>query len=304
MSAMSKKLFGGRRISMSATWPAFSTAISLNGPIGFPFLFGGGARCWRLSLDDQRIDYGEAFARVVNDDRVKIDLGYAVDVVMRKMREIDHERGECRDIRRRLPAPRAEHCRCFQPCEQSARGGMIERYRRERHVAKRLDHRPAEADHQERAPVVVAADTENDFAPGPRHFLHQHAVDDRRGGIAFGGSEHTLVSGARSLGSNIERDAAGFGLVRDIGGLNFERDRAAKISSDSFGVFGGINERAGCVAVANIVATQKRHGIPFAQHWSRGREFDAYIVARLAPVCRRRDWLHVLLCQSLAPRPN
>src|SRR5215471_11754196 len=33
MSATSKKLFGGRRISIKATRPDFSTAISLNGPI-------------------------------------------------------------------------------------------------------------------------------------------------------------------------------------------------------------------------------------------------------------------------------
>ena len=33
VSATSKKLFGGLRISISATWPCFSTAISLKGPI-------------------------------------------------------------------------------------------------------------------------------------------------------------------------------------------------------------------------------------------------------------------------------
>src|ERR1051326_9612521 len=34
MSDTSKKLFGGRRISINATRPDFSTAISLNGPMG------------------------------------------------------------------------------------------------------------------------------------------------------------------------------------------------------------------------------------------------------------------------------
>src|SRR5262249_56422317 len=34
MSETSKKLFGGRRISISATRPDFSTPISLNGPMG------------------------------------------------------------------------------------------------------------------------------------------------------------------------------------------------------------------------------------------------------------------------------
>src|SRR5262249_6815594 len=48
MSETSKKLFGGRRISIKATRPDFSTPISLNGPMGLL------CYCWSMILSENR----------------------------------------------------------------------------------------------------------------------------------------------------------------------------------------------------------------------------------------------------------
>ena len=92
---------------------------------------------------------------------------------------------------------------------------MIERHRRQRDVAERLDQYAAEPDHQQRTPVRIAVDAEDDFASGRRHRLHQDAVDARVRRVSFRGGEHTLVSSARAVVGNIERHRARFGLVRN-----------------------------------------------------------------------------------------
>src|SRR5664279_4010063 len=93
ISAISKKLFGGRRISIKATWPVTSTAISVNGPMALSpghLLGGAAARGLRL-LDDQGVDDRDALALSVHDHRIEIDLGNFVGMVGGKMRQPHHQ---------------------------------------------------------------------------------------------------------------------------------------------------------------------------------------------------------------------
>src|SRR5262249_1542170 len=79
ISGMSKKLFGGRRISTKATWPLFSMPISL---IVFPLLSCGSVPCpLHRALDDQGIYHGDTIALRMHDDRIEIDFSDAVRVI-------------------------------------------------------------------------------------------------------------------------------------------------------------------------------------------------------------------------------
>ena len=162
----------------------------------------------------------------MHDHRIEIDLGNIVGMVGGKPRQRDHQVGERLDVRRRRAAVAAEHLRASEAAEQGARGGLIERHRRQRHIAERLDQHAAEPGHQHQAPCRVAIDAENDFAAGRRHRLHQHAVDARRRRMTLGGCEHAIIGRAHRIGAGeIQGDGAGFGLVRNIVGLDLERHR-------------------------------------------------------------------------------
>src|SRR6185312_10245388 len=128
ISATSKKLCGGRRISTSATRPLFSTPISLNGPIA-NLLFGRVAalRLRRAALDDQRIDDSDAIALGMHDHRIEVDLGDGVGVVGGELRQRHHKRRERIDVRFRRTAEGAEQARALQASDQRQRGVMVER---------------------------------------------------------------------------------------------------------------------------------------------------------------------------------
>ena len=134
-------------------------------------------------------------------DRIEIDRGNVVGMVGRKLRQPDHEVGERRGVRRRHAAIALEQLGALEAADQRAGGGVIERHGSERDIAQRLDQNAAEADHQQQSPRRVAADPENDLAPGRRHRLHQHAVDVRRRRVALGGGQHTVVSRAHDVGA-------------------------------------------------------------------------------------------------------
>ena len=127
--------------------------------------------------------------------------------------------------------------------------GVIERHRRERHVAERLDQNAAEANHQQQSPGGIAVDAENDLATGRRHRLHQHAVDMRRRRVLPGCGEHAIIGRAHGFSpGKTERDRTGLGLVRDVGGLNLERDGTSDCLRGCNGLLGRVSELSRIVA--------------------------------------------------------
>ena len=94
----------------------------------------------------------------MHDNRVEIDLCDSVGVVVREVREVDHQFDQRIGVGGRLSAPGAEHLRGFQPAEHGARGGMIERHRRKRTSPSASTNTPPSPTIRQRTPLFVAAD--------------------------------------------------------------------------------------------------------------------------------------------------
>src|SRR5215472_8830796 len=113
INGISKKLFGGRRISTKATWPLFSMPISL---IRVSPLLGSRATPCRLhgALDDQGVHHGDTIALGVHNYGIKIDFSNVVRVIECELREFNHEIRQCLGIGRRHATIRAKDNTGFQ----------------------------------------------------------------------------------------------------------------------------------------------------------------------------------------------
>src|ERR1700678_277728 len=109
ISAASKKLFGGRLISTSATWPVFSTPMSLNAVMRHSLRFHFPWDETIEALGDQRVHHRYAVAGLVHDHRVEINRRNLLGVVIDEVRQPPHQHGKRLNIGRCLAAIAAEH---------------------------------------------------------------------------------------------------------------------------------------------------------------------------------------------------
>ena len=100
-----------------------------------------------------------------------------------------------------------------------------DRQQPQRHVARELDQDAAGADQQQRAVERIAARADDRLDAG-HHLLHQEAVDARVR-MRCARRRQQRVGGGRTscAAAQIEHDAAGLGLVQDVGRADFQRDR-------------------------------------------------------------------------------
>ena len=97
--------------------------------------------------------------------------------------------------------------RLERPLDLGARGRQDER----RRILQKLGQDAAGADDQRQAELRIGFEADDQFGDGARH----HALDEHLIGASFA----MRAAAARDFvgGLEIERDAAGFGLVRDGG---------------------------------------------------------------------------------------
>ena len=220
----------------------------------------------------------------MHDDRVEVDLGDAFGVVRGKVRQLHHQGRKRVDIGRRRAAELGEQPRALQLTDERTGRVVIERHRGERGVGERFDQHAAQPHHQKRPPTRVAIDAEDDLAAGPRHRLNQHPVDVRGRRMPPRRGDHALVGGAYIAAGDIERHAAGFGLVGDVGGLDLQRDRPSDLQGGGFRL-GRRLRQYGAVVVADAVSGEQGARLPFADDRARGGQCRASLLARIA---RRR----------------
>ena len=103
----------------------------------------------------------------------------------------------------------------------------IDRQHAQRGVLGELDQDAAGADQQHRAIERIAARADDRLDAG-HHLLHQETVDARIG-LRLARRCNQALGRAFHLSAvpQIERDAAGFGLVQDVGGVDFQHHREA-----------------------------------------------------------------------------
>ncbi len=93
----------------------------------------------------------------------------------------------------------------------------------------------------------VANNAEHHLDALRHHFLHQYAVDAGIRRVARGGVQHLRISDThRVVALQVELDRAGIGLVRNVGGVDLERNLAGDFARQGNRLFRSARELLAC----------------------------------------------------------
>ena len=132
-----------------------------------------------------------------------------------------------RPVGGRPAAVAGEELRQLQAVDHRGHVAGGDRQEPQRRVLDQLDQQPAGADQQQRAVERIAARAD-DRLDALDHLLHQEAVDTHARLRGARRRRHGVGRGLHLLAAlEVERHAAGLGLMQDVGRADLERDREA-----------------------------------------------------------------------------
>ena len=168
----------------------------------------------------------------VNHKRIDVDLDDVRPGAHQAPERCGYRRDRL-DIGRRRAAESMQQFRGLELASSSTISSSVRSGAISRTSPRASTQMPPETDHQNRAPSRIAARADDEFKPARRHGFDQNAIQlqarlralhagvQRRPGFAY----RLSVGHAKS-------DTAGLGLVSELRGLRFHRDRIADAISD------------------------------------------------------------------------